>query len=1278
MEQTTFIHRFLAQAEKTPDRVAVSDAAGEWLCAGLPQGSEASEGLPQNGIPGTDCSTKAYSHGDLSYEDLKHRSGVLAAELRSRGVKEGEPVAVLLPRTKDIVVAAIGAMRCGGVYMPLDAAYPEERLRYMMGDSGARILITTRELLAEKFGCTDAPEAIFIDSTPLNCTTCTKQEEVAEPEEEHKQEGQWQEACTKQEEVAELEADKKEEEQKQKANTQQAAELEACTKQEEVTEPEEEHKQEGQWQKANTKQVAETEAGTKEEEQKQEANAKQETVREACEEYDAPLTPESYAFLLYTSGTTGRPKGVLHTHRSLLAMVTQEYGCDFDATGIVAGFTFIASAFMMFPPLIQGGKCDIVPEDAKSDMASLHEYVTRKGIRELFLPASLAASLSEEYELDGVTIFSAGEKLRTFKAKGACRVINVYGSTEGVSVLAWTVRGDEADIPLGNPLPGVTVRIVEVIEPATPPAATTNGTEKEAADGTGEEAADGTEKEAADGTGKEATEGTGKEATIGTGKEAADGGGEAAEGSIFRDVAPGEAGELIYTGDIMAGCYLHLEEQTKAKWIEEGGVRWYRTSDRMRVDGEGHYHYLGRSDNMVKIRGFRVETGEVENCIREACPLIRDAVVVLRCLHGIDHLCCYYTVSALNQTKEDTGQEKAKSQTKEGSGQEAALNQTKTVPGQEINVEAVKKSIAGKLAEYMIPDIWTELDEMPKNANGKIMRSALPEPRQEIEALSAIYSEVEMRVEEAARTVLGLDTPVGLDESFLDAGGDSIRAMKLSAILAEQGIKISGAEILRIKVLRKIAEEARVAYERLWTPDQWTAVQERFAARGEKILKVLPLSPEQDDRVYSALFFPDGSEGRSVFVLPIDSTPGEDELSTAVEKAAGEYENLRAALVYEGVSAFQQVITDRKVPVSSIDLSGKDNPMAETALLYERLKTAPFDLEASPAMEVVHAKHPDGGCLLFKVLEAALPVELAREGIAFILNYLLKAHPDDGQMAEWADLLEMASESEGVSGQKTARAKAPEVKERYEEITVYSSHPGKKDVVFVHTGNSGGDVYYALADKIGGECSFSVIEPFNLYNPHCAIDGIKGIAAKYIEILRRHQPRGPYFLGGWCYGGVVAHEMACQLQEQGETVERLVMLDSHAVADPESRRLFKTMASGTKDEYYETSPLFADLRSQGLLGSVIANSKRVARNLAEHYPSVFNGPVLYFKPQVTPAGLGGESLQYWQEMMKHRAGGYESFCTDLSIIPTPHEHDLMMDAESLRTIVPELMKLLDE
>lgn len=1023
----TFVQRFLSQAALTPLSTAVTDELGE-----------------------------------MTYLSLEKKTASLSARFHDLGLLKGETVGVLLPRTMDIVLGALSAMRAGGVYMPMDLEYPSERLDFMLRDSSASIVFTTRELWSRKGLDFPARRVVFAD----------------DPVEDGRH-------------------------------------------------------------------------------------------------FDCDSGLDDPSYLLYTSGTTGRPKGVLHSHRSLLAMAGQWEEQSFCSTGVVAGFTFIASAFMMFPPLLTGGTCNIVPESARSDMYALKAYVEKRGIRELFLPASLAASMAEEFALDGVTLFSAGEKLRNFTRKGNCRVINAYGSTEGVVVLSADVRGDELDIPLGKPCKGIEARIVD---------------------------------------------------------------------ENMADVPSGEIGELIYSGDIMAERYLGLDEQSAAKWSLSDGRRWYHTGDRMMVDENGDFHYVGRSDNLVKIRGFRVETGEVENCIRAEEPLVVDTVVVLRCLHGIDYLCCYFT---------STGK---------------------------VDTESLKERIGRRLAAYMLPDIWVALDDFPRNANGKIMRNALPEPQQHLAALSALYSEVELRVEEATRIVLGLDSPVDIDESFISLGGDSLRAMKLSARLTEQGIRISGAQILRLKVLRTIAREAEVSYERLWSAGQYARVRSRFAGWGEHIQKVLPLTPGQDDMLYSELMFPDCCDNRTVYALDVDSTLTFEELSAAVERTSARLEELRAAVVYQGVSVFQQVITDRSLPCSFVDLTHSEDEVADIAELCERLKRAPVDLERTASMEVVYTDTRKGGCLLFKVMHVSLGMAGVRRGIGGIMSELLSFHPDDISLKNWTEILSEAQdvETQAVTGPSKTSGLASELSGPHDEIAVFSDHPGTKKVVFIHTGNGGSDAYYKLADKIGDACSFSVIEPFNLYHSDQAIDGIRNIAAKYVEILRSHQATGPYFLGGWCYGGVVAQEMACQLTALGERVEHLVLLDSHTIVDPVTRKLFKSMSAFNRREYFETSPLFADLRAQGLLESVVLNSKRVARDLAHHEPSRFDGPVTYFKPRVTPAGMSGEALRYWQEMMKHKAGGYENFCSNIEVIPTPHEHDLMMDGESLEIIVPKMLSLIDE
>ena len=119
---------------------------------------------------------------------------------------------------------------------------------------------------------------------------------------------------------------------------------------------------------------------------------------------------------------------------------------------------------------------------------------------------------------------------------------------------------------------------------------------------------------------------------------------------------------------------------------------------------------------------------------------------------------------------------------------------------------------------------------------------------------------------------------------------------------------------------------------------------------------------------------------------------------------------------------------------------------------------------------------------------------------------------------------------------------------------------------------------------------------------------------------------------------MVAHEMACQLEAMGEEVRYLFMLDSHAPTSDDLRESFRSMSRQVSRKYFETSPLFADLREAGMLEDVVRNAEHSSEDMMNHVPSVFHGKVLYFKPDQLPSGIPEESRRYWQEVMEFEAG----------------------------------------
>ena len=246
-------------------------------------------------------------NGEMSYGELEVISAAVSRALTAVGVRAGDAVAVCVPYSKEILSGAVSVLRTGGVFTPFDGAYPEKRLEYMLEDSEAAAILTTRAFWQKKRLAFPAEKVIFLD----------------EPREA-------------------------------------AANVPAC--------------------------------GT--------------------------LGADSPAMLLYTSGTTGKPKGVLHSHRMLLHLVDCIKVHDNAAinantrSGVMSSFPFVATQMFLMGPLLNGGTVCIAPEAARKDLGYLYRFIRESQVTHVFLPSGLAAIMAEDYDLSGVFVFAAGEKLR--------------------------------------------------------------------------------------------------------------------------------------------------------------------------------------------------------------------------------------------------------------------------------------------------------------------------------------------------------------------------------------------------------------------------------------------------------------------------------------------------------------------------------------------------------------------------------------------------------------------------------------------------------------------------------------------------------------------------------------------------------------------------------------------------------------------------------------------------------------------------------------------------
>ncbi|HWQ21986.1 MAG TPA: amino acid adenylation domain-containing protein, partial [Clostridia bacterium] len=460
----------------------------------------------------------------------------------------------------------------------------------------------------------------------------------------------------------------------------------------------------------------------------------------STEAEDAGSGPEDPAYVIFTSGSTGEPKGVVVPHRGILQLVSDHEYWDGDESDCVAHLStvaFDAATFEVWGTLCRGARLVVIDRDTVLSPDLLALTLERHGVTTAFLTTSLFNMLvSEAPGLLGrlrVVLFG-GEMadpaaVRILLESGPpSRLLHVYGPTETTTFALWYEVHDVPDaavtVPVGRPLAGATAYVVD---------------------------------------------------------------------SAGQLAAPGTTGELYIGGAGVALGYVGDEQLTSQRflpdpWTTVRGRCLYRTGDRAIWRSDGNLELKGRLDGQVKLRGFRIEPGEIVAAL-ERQENVQRAVVIVREDRPGDRRLVSYVVS---------------------------------VDGQPLQSAVLAASLAESLPPFMLPSAYVQVESLPMTLAGKLDVRSLPAPGLPAQAGAPAEpsSEAERLLADVWRRVLGLES-VGIDDDFFELGGHSLTAVRLvSEVERLMGIRIPMSTLFDAPTIRRLA---RLLSTDGWSP-QWSCL----------------------------------------------------------------------------------------------------------------------------------------------------------------------------------------------------------------------------------------------------------------------------------------------------------------------------------------------------------------------------------------------------------------------------------------------------------------------